>query len=238
MGDDEMDFPDELRLAEDSLKQAESDFLAGPDGIAEVLLEKLSTGLFSSDVKTAREQMQNLDESRYVKWSRWENKFEFAASFWKDEGYPSIDTTSHRASNPDWYSDRTGTTLFVKDLMIHRNVITPTTDGEQKGPPTPLGDPANRWLLDFVVFSNLRLSFKNHWQKLVRDIVMKRPRTSLVLVAERLGLTISEVLDIAQKIRNLDDNVVEHDESDSSNDLTYICRRPDPSLIPLVDIDL
>jgi hypothetical protein len=233
-----MDFPNELRLAEDYLKQAESDFLAGPDGIAEALLEKLSTGPFSSDVKTAREQMQNLDESRYVKWSRWENKFEFAASFWTDEGYPSIDTTSHRASNPDWYSDRTGTTLFVKDLMTHRNVIAPTVNGEQKGSPTPLGEPANRWLLDFVILSNLRLSFKNHWHKLVRDIVKKRPQTSLVLVAERLGLTVSEVLDIAQKIRNLDDHVVEHDESDSGNDLTYICRKPDPSLNPLVDIDL
>jgi hypothetical protein len=233
-----MDFPDELRLAEESLKQVESDFLAGPDGLAEVLLEKLSTGSFSSDVKTAREQRQNLDESHYVKWSRWENKFEFAASFWKDEGYPSIDTTSHRASNPDWYSNRTGTTLFVKDLMNHRTVIAPTIDGEQKGSPTSLGKPANRWLLDFVILSSLRLSFKNHWHKLVRDIVMKRPQTNLVRVAKRLGLTVSEVLDIAQKIKNLDDHVVEHDESEASNDLTYVCRKPDPSLIPLVDIDL
>ncbi|TFG97152.1 hypothetical protein E4H12_09365 [Candidatus Thorarchaeota archaeon] len=231
-----MDFPEELRLAEDSLKQAEADFLAGPDGIAEALLVKLSIGTFSSNVKTAREQMQNLDESRYIKWSRWEKKFEFAASFWKDEGYPSIDTTSRRASNPDWYSNRTGTTLFVKDLMTNRNVIAPTVDDEQKGTPTSLGNPSNRWLLDFVILSNLRLSFKNHWEKLVQDIVMKRPQTSLILVAERLGLTIPEVLDIARKIRNLDDRVVEHDGSDSSNDLTYICRKPDPSLTPVVDI--
>lgn len=233
-----MDFPEDLRLVEDSLKQAETEFLAGNDGIAEALLVILSTGLFSSDATTAREHMENLDESRYIKWSRWERKFEFAASFWKDEGYPSIDTTSHRASNPDWYSDRTGTTLFVKDLMILRNVIAPTVDGEQKGIPTSVGNPSNRWLLDFVVLSSLRLSFKNHWQKLVRDIVMKRPRTSLILVAERLGLTIPEVLDIANKIKDLDDRVVEHGGSDSSNNLTYICRNPDSSLNPPVDISV
>lgn len=231
-----MDYPESLRLVEDSLKQAESDFLAGTDGIAEALLTKLSTGPFSSDANTAREQMETLDESRYVKWSRWERKFEFAASFWKDEGYPSIDTTSHQASNPDWYSDRTGTMLFLKDLMVNRTVIAPTVDGEQKGAPTSLGNPANRWLLDFVVLSNLRLSFKSHWEKLVRDIVTKRHQTNLTLVAERLGLTISEVLDIANRIRNLDDHVVEHDPSDSSNDLTYICIKPDSSIEPLVDI--
>ncbi len=66
-----MDFPDDLRVAEDSLKQAEKEFLAGNDGIAEALLVKLSAGTFSSDADTARERMQNLDESRYVKWSRW-----------------------------------------------------------------------------------------------------------------------------------------------------------------------
>ena len=233
-----MDFPEDLRLVEDSLKQAESEFLAGNDGIAEALLVILSSGTFSSNAKTAREHMENLDESRYVKWSRWERKFEFSASFWKDEGYPSIDTTSHRASNPDWYSDRTGTTLFVKDMMLHRTVIAPTVDGERKGSPTSLGNPANRWLLDFVVLSSLRLSFKKHWEKLVQDIVTKRSQTSLILVAERLGLTIPEVIDIAQEIRNLDDRVVEHDGSDSDNDMTYICRKPDPSLTPLVDIDL
>ncbi|TFH06256.1 MAG: hypothetical protein E4H14_11215 [Candidatus Thorarchaeota archaeon] len=225
-------------MAEESLKQAEADFLSGPDGIAEVLLGKLSTGTFSSDAKTAQEQMQNLDESRYVKWSRWEKRFEFAASFWKDEGYPSIDTTSHRASNSDWYSNRTGTSLFVKDLMTHRKVIAPTVDGEREGTPTSPGNPTNRWLLDFIVFSSLRLSFKSHWEKLVRDIVMKRHQTSLTLVAERLGLTISEVLDIGNRIRNLDDQVIEHDQSDSSKDLTYICRKPDSNIAPLVDISV
>ncbi|MHA2163469.1 MAG: hypothetical protein ACXAAP_11495 [Candidatus Thorarchaeota archaeon] len=233
-----MDFPDDLRLAEESLKQAEREFLAGNDGIAEALLVKLSTGTFSSDAKTAREQMQNLNESRYVKWSRWVKKYEFSASFWKDEGYPSIDTTTHQASNPDWYSKRTGTTTFVKALMIHRNVLAPTVDGEQKGSPTPLGKPSNSWLLDFVALSSLRLSFKNHWEQLVRDIVMKRSQTSLTLVAERLGLTIPEVVDIAREVKDLDDHVIEYDGRDSSKNLTYICRKPDSSLTPLVDIDV
>ena len=233
-----MDFPDDLRSAEDSLKQAEKEFLDGKDGVAEALLEKLSTGPFSSEATVAREQMQNLDESRYIKWSRWNKKFEFAASFWKDEGYPSIDTTTLRASNPDWYSRRTDTTDFVKDLMIYREIMASTIDGERKGSPTPIGAPANRWLLDFVVLSSLRLSLKNRWEHLVKDIVMKRNQTRLTLVAERLGLTISDVLDIATKIRNLDDHVIEHDSSDSGNDLTYICREPDPSLTPLVDIEM
>ena len=231
-----MDFPDDLRFAEESLKQAEKDFLAGNDGVAEALLLDLSTGTFSSDAKTAREQMQNLDESRYVKWDRWEKKHEFSVSFWKNVGYPSFDTTTHRASNPDWYSKRTGTTAFVKDLLIHRNVLAPTVDGEQKGSPTPLGKPSNKWLLDFVILSSLRLSFKNHWTQLVRDIVKKRPQTSLILVAERLGLTIPEILDIARKIRGLDDRVIKHAKSDSSKNLTYRCRKPDSSLNPLVDI--
>ena len=231
-----MDFPDDLRFAEDSLKQAENEFLTGNDGIAEALLVQLSTGHFSSDVLAARERIQNLDESRYVKWKRWDKKYVFSASFWKDEGYTSIDTTSHRASNPDWYSKRTGTTSFVKDLMIHRNVLAPTVDGERKGSPTPLGKPSNRWLLDFVVLSSLRLSFKNHWEQLVRDIVMKRSQTSLILVAERLGLTIQEVLDIARKIMDLNDRVIDHDSSDSSKSLIYLCRKPDSSLTPLVDI--
>ena len=231
-----MDFPDDLRVAEESLKQAEQEFLAGNDGIAEALLGKISTGTFSSDSKTARERLQNLDESRYVKWSRWVKKYEFSASFWKDEGYPSINPTTLRASNPDWYSKRTGTANFVKNLMIHRKVLPPTVDGEQKGSPTPLGNPSNRWLLDFVALSSLRLSFKKHWEQLVRDIVMKRPQTSLILVAERLGLTIHEILDIAREIKDLDDRVIEHDGRDSSKNLTYLCRKPDSSLNPLVDI--
>ncbi|MHA2360988.1 MAG: hypothetical protein ACXAB6_03570 [Candidatus Thorarchaeota archaeon] len=214
-----MDFPDELRVVEELLKQAEKEFLAGNDGIAEALLGKISTGTFSSDAETARARMQSLDESRYVKWSRWVKKNKFSASFWKDEGYPSIDPTTLRASNPDWYSKRTGTTKFVKDLMIHRNILPPTVDGERKGSPTPLGKPSNRWLLDFVAL-----------------IVMKRAQTSLILVAERLGLTIHEILDIAREIKNLDDRVIEHDGRDSSKNLTYLCRKPDSSLTPLVDI--
>ena len=233
-----MDFPDDLRYAEKSLRQAENEFLAGTDGVSEALLVRLSTGTFASAANTAREQMQNLDESRYVKWSRWEKTYEFSASFWKDEGYPSIDTTTLQASNPDWYSKRTGTTSFVKDLMTNRTVGAPTVDGEKKGTPTPLGEPSNRWLLDFVALSSLRLSFKNHWELLVRDIVMKRHETSLTLVAQRLGLTIQDVLNIARKIRNLDDRVIEHDVSDSSKDLTYLCRKPDSSLTPLVDISV
>lgn len=231
-----MDFPDDLRSAERALEQAEIEFLKGADGVSKALLQELSTGTFASDVKTAQEQVRKLDESRYVKWDRWTKTYHFAASFWKDEGYPSIDTTTHQASNPDWYSRRTGTTAFVKDLMTHRSVISPTTNGEQKGPPTPLGEPSNRWLLDFVAFSSLRLSFKHHWEKLVRDIVRKRSQTNLSLVAERLGLTIQDILDIARKIMDLDDHVIEHDVSDSSKNLSYLCRKPDSSITPLVDI--
>ncbi|MHA1576737.1 MAG: hypothetical protein ACTSU3_05195 [Candidatus Thorarchaeota archaeon] len=231
-----MDFPDDLRLAEETLKQAEKEFLAGNDGIAEALLVKLSTGTFSSDANTAREKMQNLDESRYVKWDRWDKIFEFSGSFWKDAGYSSIDTKTHRASNPDWYSKRTGTKAFVKDLMVHRTLVAPTLDGERKGPPTPLGKPSNSWLLDFVGLSSLRLSFKNHWVKLVHDIVMKRSTTSLTLVAERLGLTISEVLKIAREIRDLNDRVIKHDVRDPRKNFTYECGKPDSSLTPLVDI--
>jgi hypothetical protein len=231
-----MDFPDNLRSAEVSLKEAEKQFLTGTDGVTEALLKQLSTGPFSSDATTAREMMQNLDESRYVKWDRWEKRFEFSASFWKDEGYPSISKTTLQASNPDWYSKRTGTSIFVKELMTHREILTPTIDGERKGPPTPLGKPSNGWLLDFVGLSSLRLSFKKHWEKLVRDIVMKRPQTNLTLVAERLGLTIPEILDIARNIQDLDDRVIEHDVSDSTKNLTYVCRDPDSSLTPLVDI--
>ena len=231
-----MDFPDDLRLAEETLKQAEKEFLAGNDGIAEALLVKLSTGTFSSDAKTAQERMQNLDESRYVKWDRWDKIYEFSGSFWKDEGYSSIDTRTLRASNPDWYSKRTGTKAFVKDLMVHRTLVAPTVDGERKGPPTPIGNPSNSWLLDFVGLSSLRLSFKNHWVKLVSDIVMKRSTTSLKLVAERLGLTISEVLKIAREIRDLNDRVIKHDVRDSSKNFTYECGKPDSSLTPRVDI--
>jgi hypothetical protein len=231
-----MDFPDDLRFAEESLKQAEKEFLVGTDGIAEALLAKLSTGPFSSDVETARELMQNLDEARYVEWSRWVKNYEFSPSFWKNKGYPSIDTTTLQASNPDWYSKRTGTTTFVKELMVHRNILAPTVNGERNGSPTPLGNPSNRWLLDFVVFSSLRLSFKNHWEQLVRDIVRKRPQTNLILVSERLGLTIQEILGIANKIKDFDDQVLGHDVSDSSKSLMYLCRKPDSSLSPVVDI--
>ncbi|MHA2313625.1 MAG: hypothetical protein ACXADC_18220 [Candidatus Thorarchaeota archaeon] len=233
-----MDFPDDLRYAEESLRQAEKEFLSGDDGMAEALLVRLAEGTFSSDVDMAREQMQRLDESRYVKWNRWEKRFEFEASFWKDEGYPSIDITTLKASHPDWYSTRTGTATFVKELMTHRKVVAPTTDGERKGPSTPLGDPSNRWLLDFVALSSLRLSFKNHWEQLVENIVKKRSQTDLALVAERLGLTIQEVLDIARKIRNFDDQVIERDVSDSNKNLTYFCKKPDSSLTPIVDIDV
>ena len=231
-----MDYPDDLRSAETALQQAENEFLSGTEGMCEALLEKLSTGPFGSDTTTARERMQNLDESRYIKWDRWTKTYNFAASFWKDEGYPSIDATTHQPSNPDWYSRRTGTTAFVKDLVTHRFVAAPTINGEQKGPPTPIGEPSNRWLLDFVAFSSLRLSFKHHWEKLVRDIVRKRSQTNLALVAERLCLNIQDVLSIARKVMDLDDHVIEHDVSDSSKNLTYLCRKPDSSIIPLVDI--
>ncbi|MFX1485023.1 MAG: hypothetical protein ACFFCP_17735, partial [Promethearchaeota archaeon] len=129
-------------------------------------------------------------------------------------------------------------TSFVRDLMIHRNVITPTIDGEQNGPTTPPGAPSNRWLVDFAALSSLRLSFKRHWEKLVRDIVMKRKQTSLTLVAERLGLTIQDVVEIARRIRDLDDRVIEHDVSDSSKNLTYVCRKPDSSIVALIDINV
>ncbi|MFQ5833685.1 MAG: hypothetical protein ACE5H4_13335 [Candidatus Thorarchaeota archaeon] len=59
----------------------------------------------------------------------------------------------------------------------------------------------------------------------------------LILVAERLGLTIPETLDIARKIRDIDGRVVERDVSDSKKNLTYLCRKPDSSLTPLVDIN-
>ncbi|MHA1930839.1 MAG: hypothetical protein ACTSV2_19885 [Candidatus Thorarchaeota archaeon] len=231
-----MDFPDDLRYAEESLKQAETDFLSGTDGIAEALLVRLSTGTFSSEAEAARKRMESLDESRYIKWDRWDKIHEFKVSTWKNEGYPSIDSSTLKASNPDWYSKRTGTTKFVKELMVTRTLLAPTVDGERKGPPTPPGDPSNRWLLDYVVLSSLRLSFKNHWEKLVHDIVMTRPQTSLKLVAERLSLTIREILKIANEIRDIDDQVIEHDISDSSKNLTYQCRKPDSSLSPLVDI--
>jgi len=233
-----MDYPDELRNAENSLQQFEEEFLSGSEDVAEKLLVKLSTGTFTSDANTAREKMQTLDESRYVKWSRWEKRFEFSASFWKDEGYPSIDTTTHQPNNPNWYSKRTGTSTFVKDLMAHRTLVAPTVDGERTGLPTPSGKPSNKWLLDFVALSSLRLSFKSHWEKLVRDIVLKRTKTDLKLVAKRLGLTIQEILEIARSFMNLDDHVIEHDISDSSKDLTYACRKPDPSLNPIVDIEV
>ncbi|MDF1541183.1 MAG: hypothetical protein P1Q69_19955, partial [Candidatus Thorarchaeota archaeon] len=90
---------------------------------------------------------------------------------------------------------------------------------------------------DFVVLSSLRLSFKKRWEELVRDIVMKRSQTKLALVAKRLGLTLSDIIAIARKIRNLDDRVIENDVSDSSKDLTYQCNKPNSSLTPLVDID-
>jgi len=231
-----MDFPDDLREAEKTLEQTEKQFLAGTDGVAESLLVKLSQGTFRSDTETARERMENLDESRYVKWNRWTKQYEFSASFWKDEGYPSIDTTTLQASNPDWYSRRTGTTSFVKDLMIQRSLLAPTVDAEEEGTPTPSGSPSNGWLLDFVALSSLRLSFKNHWEQLVHDIVMKRSETDLKLVAERLGLTVQDVLDIARKIRDFDDRVIEDDVSDSSKNLTYYCKTPKPQLKPLVDI--
>ena len=96
-----MDFPDDLRLAEESLKQAEKEFLAGSDGIAEALLEKLSEGTFSSYANTARERMQNLDESRYVKWDRWDKKYEFSASFWKDCNMRRARSPS-RKTRPRW----------------------------------------------------------------------------------------------------------------------------------------
>ena len=225
-----MDFLEELTSAEKLLLQAETEFLDGKDGIVYSLLDIFSTGIFSNEAKTAQELMNNLDESRYIKWSRWDRKFEFLGSFWKDEGYPSLDADS------DWYSERTGTTSFVKDLLRNRTVIAPTINGEQGGSPTPLGDPANRWLLDFVGLSSLRLSFKQHWVQMVKDIVSKRSVTSLTLVAKRLGLTAQEILAIARKIRDLDDHVIEHHVSDPSKNMTYVRRKPNPDLIPRVDI--
>ncbi len=231
-----MEFPDELRKAEDTIAQAEKEFIAGKDGIVQSLLVDFSNGIFSAEATLAQQRMDSLDESRYIKWSRWEKKYEFSASFWKDEGYPSIDTTTLQASNPDWYSRRTGTTSFVKELMLHRTLVAPTLDGEQKGTPTPKGAPSNTWLLDFVALSSLRLSFKKHWEKLVRDIVMKRSETDLNLVAARLGLSIQEVLEVARKVRDLDDRVIEHDVSDTKRNMTYQCRKPNPGLEPVVDI--
>ncbi|MHA1770015.1 MAG: hypothetical protein ACTSYL_10880 [Candidatus Thorarchaeota archaeon] len=225
-------------MAEKYLEDAEREFLTGTDGVAESLLARLAGGTFASDVEIAREIMQNLDESHYIKWDRWERRYEFSVSSWKDAGYPRIDATTSHASNPDWYSKRVGTTTFVKDLMAHRSIVAPTVDGDHKGQPTPKGNPSNRWLLDFVVLSSLRFSFKNHWEQLVKDIVTTRAKTDLRLVAERLGLTIDEVLAISQKIRDLDDRVIEFDVSDPDNNLTYHCRTPRHDLTPLVDISI
>ncbi len=232
-----MDYVEELKLAEKHVADAEREFLKGTDGIYEALLEKISTGSFASDAELARKKIQELDESRFIKWDRWDRKYTFSATMWKDTGYPTIDTTTFDPSNPDWYSERTGTSSFVKEMMTHRTIIAPTTNGERDGPSTPKGKPANKWLLDFVVLSSLRLSLKQHWERLVHDILVTRPVTHLDRVAERLGLTTQDVLDIARKIRDLDDRVIEYDVSDPSVNLTYHRRKPDPDIVPLVDLD-
>ncbi len=236
VGDGSLDYLDELRSAEKYLAEAEREFLDGNDGATKALLVRLSLGPFSADAKIAQELSQSLDESKYIKWDSWERKYKFAVSSWKDAGYPSIDATTLHASNPDWYSKRVGTTSFVKDLLVHRTIVAPTVDGERTGQPTPLGQPSNTWLLEFVILSSLRFSFKQHWEQLVHDIVMRRSVTDLRLVAKRLGLTNQEILAIARKIRDLDDRVIEFDVDDPGNNLTYHCKKPNTDIVPLVDI--
>jgi len=229
-------YPDVIRRAESALKKAEDELLSGKEGIAEQLLVGLSNGMLASDGQKAHERMQNLDESRYVKWERWKEDPEFSVPFWKDEGYLSIDSSAHQARDPDWYAKMAGTSGFVAGIRASRKVKMPTLNGKRDGEPTPTGRPANTWLLDFVALSSLRLSFKTRWEQLVRDIVRKRHRTDLTLVAEILGLEPHDVIGICKRIRNLDDKVSELDPLDSSLNMTYICRNPDPSLQPLVDI--
>jgi hypothetical protein len=229
-------YPDVIRRAESALKKAEEELLSGKEGIAERLLVGLSNGMLASDAEKARERMKNLDESRYVKWERWKEDPEFSVPFWKDEGYLSIDSSAHQSRDPDWYSKMAGTSGFVAGIRNSRKVKMPTLNGKRDGEPTPLGKPANTWLLDFVALSSLRLSFKSHWEQLVRDIVRKRNRTDLNLVAKTLGLEPHFVVGICQKIKNLDDKIVELDPLDSTMNMTYTCRNPDPSLQPLIDI--
>jgi hypothetical protein len=231
-----MSYPDVIRKAESILKKAEEELLSGKEGIAEQLLLGLSNGLLASDAQAARERMKNLDESRYIKWSRWKEDAEFSVPFWKDEGYLGIDSSAHKAREPDWYAKMTGTSEFVAEIRASRKAKLPTLNGERDGEPTPIGQPANTWLLDFVALSSLRLSFKMRWEQLVRDIIRKRHRTDLNLVAERLGLEPHYVIGICKRIRNLDDRVTEFDPLDSSLNMTYICRNPDPNLQPLIDI--
>ncbi len=231
-----MGYPDVIRRAESALKKAEEELLSGKEGIAERLLVGLSNGSLASDAEAARERMRNLDESRYIKWERWKEDAEFSVPFWKDEGYLGIDSSAHQVRDPDWYAKMSGTGGFVAGIRASRKVKLPTLNGKRDGEKTPIGQPANTWLLDFVALSSLRLSFKTRWEQLIRDIVRKRHRTDLTLVAERLGLEPHYVIGICQRIKNLDDKVVEHDPLDSSMNMTYICKNPDPSLQPLVDI--
>jgi hypothetical protein len=231
-----MGYPDVIRRAESSLKKAEEELLSGKEGIAERLLAGLSNGILTPDAEKARERMRNLDESRYVKWERWKEDPEFSVPFWKDEGYLSIDSSAHQSRDPDWYAKMSETSGFVAGIRASRKVKMPTLNGKRDGEPTPLGHPANTWLLDFVALSSLRLSFKTRWEQLVRDIVRKRHRTDLDLVAKTLGLEPHDVIGICKRIKNLDDNVVEYDPLDASLNMTYTCRNPDPSLKPLVDI--
>jgi len=231
-----MSYPDVIRRAEGALKKAEEELLSGKEGIAERLLVGLSNSILAPDAENARERMQNLDESRYVKWERWKEDPEFSVPFWEDEGYLSIDSSAHQTRDPDWYAKMSGTSGFVAGMRASRKVKMPTLNGKRDGEPTPVGQPANTWLLDFVVLSSLRLSFKTRWEQLVRDIVKKRHRTDLALVAETLGLEPHYIIGICQRIKNLDDKITEYDPLDSSMNMTYICRNPDPSLQPLVDI--
>jgi len=231
-----MDYADTLRQAEASLKKAEDGLLAGKEELVEELLNELSDGPLAPDVKVARERMQNLDESRYIKWGHWQTSPEFSAPFWKDEGYPGFDAGIQEVRNADWYSKRTGTSKFVNQVATSHQMKVPTVNGERTGEKTPPGQPANRWLLDFVALSSLRLAIKRHWEQLVSDVVRSRQRTDLALLAKTIGLPASDVLEICRKIRDYDDKVTEHSIDDPSMNMTYVRKKPNPNLKPLVDL--
>ncbi|NWF96433.1 MAG: hypothetical protein HXY34_09875 [Candidatus Thorarchaeota archaeon] len=231
-----MDYVESLRYAESLVKRAEEDLVAGAENLAEVLLAGLQDGPLAPDAELARERMLKLDESKYIKWGRWATSPEFSVPFWKDEGYPGYDSRIRKVINADWYSKRTDTSTFVDRVASSRQLNVPTVNGARDGRPTPIGQPANRWLLDFVALSSLRLSFKKRWEQLVTDIVRGRPRTDLRLLSETLCLTAADVLDICRKIRDYDDKVIGHSIDDPSMNMTYLCRKPNLTLKPLVDL--
>jgi hypothetical protein len=118
-------------------------------------------------------------------------------------------------------------TIFVKKKVVKMRI---SATGKKKTEKEVVPNTPTPFLNEYFDLSALRETSIELWQNLVRSSVRRRVRTPLEQVARFLKMKLSWVHWIVRMDKPMDDEI--------TKDLIYICKNPDFSSEPLIDIPL